>query len=228
MTTLIADIGNCHFGSFNKAKELIYEAKQNGADIVKGQAFNNVNDIKGSMPIEFYKSCQFSQLQYLELIEYAESIGIPMFFSIFSSGLDLVFLKQKYCKLAACQTEKMTLSEIELCDYPYYFISLSREKMISQPIILKNATVLYPSKYLAIEPKLYHLQEYKLMYDNFGYSDHTAGIDNCIKASKIYKVQTIEKHFCLSKNISFNGEVFRDTIHGITPKELYDLARGLK
>ena len=226
MANLIADIGNCHFGNFTKAKQMIYEAKQNGVDLVKGQAFTCAKDVRGSMPDHFYEMCKFSQIQYLELIEYAESIDIPMFFSIFSSGLDLVFLKQKYCKLAACQTDKMLSSRIELCDEHHYFISMRKNRMIYP--VLNKATVLYVSDYLSCRPKLFELRLVKMMYENFGYSDHTLGIDNCEKAVKVYGAQVIEKHMTLEKHQKYNGVVFRDTIHGATPKEFYELAKRIK
>ena len=61
-----------------------------------------------------------------------------------------------------------------------------------------------------------------------GYSDHTIGNFNCIEAVKHHGAKVIEKHFCLKHNEEFKGIVFRDTVHGATPEEFYQLSKAIK
>jgi sialic acid synthase SpsE len=56
-----------------------------------------------------------------------------------------------------------------------------------------------------------------------GLSDHSLTLDNCKIARDSGLVNVIEKHFTLEKNIKYNETVFRDTVHGSTPKEFKEL-----
>ena len=97
---LIAEIGNNHFGSMEKAKELIRVAKECGADVVKGQAFLAKDLTTGSMHHEFYEMCSMNLDQNIELFSYAYTIGIDMFFSVFSDGFEELERLQKYKKIS--------------------------------------------------------------------------------------------------------------------------------
>ena len=223
MTLLIAEIGNAHFGSMDSAKELIYEAKQSGADLVKGQAFD-YKTIKGSMPKDFYKDCCFNNKQLNELMDYADKIGVPLFFSIFSDGFSDIRSRQSFHKIAANQSFQMTNKELQSCDHANYFISINQRSEYPKLI---NANVLYASSYL---PNISPIGEFSLFqkrYPNCGYSDHTIGIVTCIEAVAL-GASVIEKHICLRNYQESHGKIFRDTIHGITPKELYKLSKIIK
>jgi sialic acid synthase SpsE len=230
-TILITDIGNCHFGSIEDAKELIYQSKQNGADLVKGQAFK-ADGIHGSMSKDFYRQCQFDQPMLIELMDYADEIKIPLFFTIYSIGFDIVMNRQKYQKIAAVQSIKLTNTEIENWDNDNMFISINWERIDNCHIDpfpkMKKAAMLFASNYLSSKYVLPHLNKFKFNYNRYGYSDHTLGIENCIKAVELFGAHVIEKHICLENNKEFKGMVFRDTIHGVTPKEIYNLAKRIK
>lgn len=224
MTILIADIGNNHFGDYELAKELIHQAIDSGADIIKGQAFREF-DMNGSMPRAFYQKCELTKSQILNLISYSRLNEREMFFSIFSDGFGDVAKKQKYRKFAGGQTRKMTNSEIEQYDKANYFISMERRQSFPE---LKNACALYVTDYLAENANLEYLKTFSNLYKRFGYSDHTINNDNPISAVLDYGAQVVEVHFTLKKNLSFASQVFRDTIFGKTPNELYQIARRIK
>jgi len=225
MVILITDFGNAHFGNLDMAKELIYEAKNNGADLVKGQLFD-YKIIKGSMSKNFYRDCQLNENQALELMDYADKINIPLFFSIFCEGFVNVRARQKFNKLAAGQTNNMTDREIEVCDQFNYFISMKNGRAEFPKLL--NACALYASDYLPEKTALHHLEFFQKQYTSFGYSDHTIGISACVEAVKKYGAMVIEKHICLSKYKESHGKIFRDTIHGILPRELNQLSRIIK
>lgn len=223
---LISEIGNCHFGSMKKAKELIKASIDSGADLVKGQAFL-AEDIDGSMPIEFYKKCQFDVSQLKELIDYAQELGKDMFFSIFSKGFNSVAEKQNYMKIAAMQTAK--LKNIHLFDLPGHFISIPTDYKLEKK--MKYAKIMVASKYFDESPPMARVKEEFVD----GYSDHTRGIGACVEAS-INGATVIEKHFTLEKDLAFlrlsrterSVFDFRDTQHGATPEEFEQLANIIK
>jgi N,N'-diacetyllegionaminate synthase len=220
---LIAEIGNCHFGDFSVAKQMVLAAHNAGADLIKGQAFR-AEDIKsGSMPEAFYKKCAFSVEQYLELIDYARDLGNDMFFSIFSEGMEAIAAKQKWRKVAGAQTRKGLLTMADDAD----------NLVISVPITVsvprfKKAAVLHVSDYITTMPHLWQIQALtSYLGQQAGYSDHTIGIRNCLIAAREMGATVIEKHFTLQKDMKWNGETFRDTVHGATPAEFQKLAKEL-
>jgi sialic acid synthase SpsE len=221
---LIAEIGNNHFGDFDAAKTLIRQAHAAGADLIKGQCFK-AKDISGSMPRHFYETCEFSVDQYLELIEYARSIGNDLFYSVFSVGFEPVIKAQSWHKIAAPQTRSGHAHRDR--DEDNVIISVPAHLEFALPKF-KRAEVLHTSEYLTSDPQLWHIQTLTdYLGRTVGYSDHTIGIGNCVRARELWGARVIEKHFCLKQNQSFAGVEFRDTVHGATPRQFEKLAREL-
>lgn len=230
---LIAEIGNVHFGSLTKAKELIKAAHEAGADLIKSQAFRaeDLNIDSLSMPAEFYKKCEFTVEQYLHLIEYARSIGNDLFFSIFSQGMEMLSLSQTWHKVAGSQTggtgivKEWMDTENMILSVPKWVIDSGYNHVVYR---FKHASVLYVGPYLT-DPhiELYLPRLALLLKRPVGYSDHSEGVEKCMLAAERFGVNVIEKHFCLKKNEAFLGTVYRDTIHSATPKEFNDLSAFL-
>jgi N,N'-diacetyllegionaminate synthase len=219
---LIAEIGNCHLGNKKTFKDMIRIAKECGATMVKSQAFL-AKDINGSFPPEFYKMCQFTYEEYLEMIWWAkEIIGIDIFYSIFSKKLDPMKYNQRWHKYADSQV-KSKLREIEKNDAMNLIVSVPE---ISVKPKLEHAYVMHVSNYLTNAPALENIRLLKEYYDRpVGYSDHTVGIDWCEIAYKEYGACIIEKHFTLTRNIYYDNKQYRDAIHSATPDELCVLAK---
>ena len=95
---------------------------------------------------------------------------------------------------------------------------------------IDNASIMYATKYYTVIDKidLSLLPLLGLTNENYGYSDHTCDYSNSIKAVLDYGATVVEKHFTLEKNVSFEGKIFRDTIHGATPEEVYRIAQAIK
>jgi len=236
MTILISEISNCHMGSMTKAKQLIKAAHESGADLIKGQAFVYADVAKyGSMPIEFYKQCQLNVWECEELIDYARSIGSDMFFSIFSKEFEIIESMQNYSKFSAAQTKELQTSKTKICDSDKDNIFMSvndvnsfREK--SHGYYFEKTKLMYATDYMEddthkVVTNVALIAEQAATY---GLSDHSLGIDNCIDAVIDFDAEIIEKHFTLEKNVTFKGKIFRDTVHGATPKEFEQLAKAIK
>jgi len=218
---LIAEIGNNHLGDMNKAKELIRAAHESGADVVKSQAFLARDITSGSMPKEFYRQCEFSFHQYVELIRYAQEIGTDLFYSIFSRALEPLMIHQRYHKIAGAQSA-VGFNFVEKKDADNVLVSV---KEGSKKPDLKRARILHVSEYLTTFPGLKNIDLLSEYYGRqAGYSDHTVGIDACIQAIEIHGANVIEKHFTTTRDIFFGGVQYRDAIHAALPEELSQLS----
>ncbi len=222
-TLLIAEFGMCHDGKMETVKDLIRTAKRCGADLAKGQAFL-ARDVKGSMPAKFYDDRQLSAMQLIELIEYGREIGIEVFFSIFSKEYSCIRAQQKFQKFSAGQSRSKP-RDVEASDSPSTIVSVGSMSLLPR---LKLAKIMYACSYMTELPGLECIDFLTEFYGRqVGYSDHTIGIDWCVRANKLHGANVIEKHFTLTRDIYFEGKQFRDAVHGATPSEFEQLARSI-
>lgn len=237
---LIAEIGNNHFGSLVKAKDLINSAHDMGASFIKSQAFGKDYKHKGSMPLEFYEMIKFTTDEYLELIEYAKKIGNRLFFSVFYDNrkdlneMNKVVEECRYLKVSASQSEKFTTDQNNSYDSSGSIISIPYYKRRNS-YIFKEAIVLLANQYLWEPDKhdivsfIENLNSLSDIYNyNIGISDHTLGIDFLSEVLKEYTPFMIEKHFTINKDIKYKGTVYRDLIHSCNPDEFYKLHKLYK
>lgn len=222
---IIAEVGNNHLGSMKSAKQHIREAKESGASAVKLQAFDH-KDIKGSMPQEFYEQCALSVEQYLELIEYGSVMcSIPVFYSVFSKGFEPLLNRQMFFKLSAGQVQNKNQPYGYVDEGPM-FLSFNKH---TEFFPVKRSQILYATDYMPKKLDIDHIGKMKQYFNRpVGLSDHHEGIDACLIASSKYDIHVIEKHFTLKKNITFKGLVFRDSVHGSTPKQFARMVGRLK
>lgn len=224
---LISEIGNNHCGDINVAKNMIKLSKNCGATHVKGQAFDP-ETLKGSMPKEFYFKCAFSLDQYIELIDFGNSIGIPVFFSIFSEKFEKLKLHQSVHKISASQSKELSTDrDFRLVDSKNMFMSVNGPEILNKGLMRKSA-ILYASDYMVPNPALANINELrKLGIKRVGYSDHTTGLEYSLMAIQKYNCRIIEKHFTLSRDIKYEDKVFRDCLHAAGPREMEILAKEL-
>lgn len=223
---LIAEAGNCHFGDMDRAKEMIKIAKDCGADLVKFQAIE-AEFVKpyGSMPEEFYDHVAMDIEEYKELIDAGNNIGIPVFFSAFGHKVKEIFAHTFYHKVSAKQSPIWQFTE--WMDKDSTFVSVNPD--YGTPPELEKAKLLYATKYLPLSVDWEAFNSVCDYYERqIGYSDHSVGIENCLKAVNEYGADVVEKHFSLTRNLSWEGVQFRDAIHSALPKELENLARRIK
>ena len=224
---LIAEIGNNHFGSMKRARELIKAAHESGADLVKGQAFVASDIQSGSMPKALYEHCAFTVDEYISLIDYARDIGNDLFYSIFSPGMEAISLKQAWHKTAGGQTRKGDAQAVR--DIPNMLISVPYDVELKTLYKFRSAEILHVSDYLVTDPQLEQIPILSAWLGGrpVGYSDHTRGIHYATVAYRDYGADIIEKHFCLTQSESFQGVVFRDTVHAATPSQFEELANEM-
>lgn len=220
---LIAEFGLCHNGSLDSVKDLIRAAKDCGATLAKGQAFKS-EDVKGSMPKGFYDAREFTLMQLIELVQYGETIGIPVFFSVFSKEFESIKQFQKWHKYSAGQSK----SNPRMVERNDKYNVIASVNLFTRLPWLTHSHVMYATAYLPDNPGLEAISFLSEFYGRqIGYSDHTLGVAKCLEAFKEHGAYIIEKHFTLTRDIYFSGRQFRDAIHGALPSQLSQLAKGM-
>ena len=222
--TLIAEIGGNHEGSINKAKDLMFEAAENGADIIKFQSYSGPGLVNKSLRpdrFEHFEGFMLSDDQWIDLAETAVKNNIH-----FSSSLweDRYFnLLDKYISL-----HKVGSGDLN------NFLMIKKLISTKKPLVLSSAMssndqlkVMYDFV-LAEDPNIIkenrlgilqctamydnpsfqnvHLSVLKTFKDQFdcmiGFSNHAVGINPSIMALAL-GAKIIEFHYTSSKDAAF-------------------------
>ena len=242
---VIAEIGINHNGDFNKAKKMIRDAHECGAECVKFQCHiiddemikNDVIPGNTNEPIwKIVERCSFNEEQEIELKKLVESLG-------------MIFLSTPFSREAADRLERMGVSAYKIGSGECNNIPLIKHiASFGKPIILStgmndlssisesvsileeasvdyallHVTSIYPTPYEKV--RLQALTELKKHFPNavIGLSDHSIGNYTCF-AAIAYGASILEKHFTSDKN--WSGP---DIPVSITPDQLKDLINGSK
>ena len=195
MITIIAEIGQNHGGNMQSARDMIYGAKANGADLVKLQLYDSLN-LYGE-----HQLAELTQMQAQELFDYGKGVGIEVFFSVF----DLT--RVLWCEQMGVERYKIANSERHnnklikaVCETKKpMFVSIGLHKRLPDIPTKARVDFLYcVARYPAPLDEVYLGKVNFNLYS--GYSDHTIGLDACMVAlSRGAKI--IEKHFTQDKEL---------------------------
>jgi N-acetylneuraminate synthase/N,N'-diacetyllegionaminate synthase len=226
----IAEAGVNHNGDFELARQLIYAAKEAGADAVKFQTFKAANVVIPSAPkaayqmrstnplesqLEMLHKLELSRAAHLRLKKLADDLGI-IFLSTPADEEDVDFLEE--VGVAAFKTASFQIVEPHLLRH----IAQKRKPILmstgmatenevlaavetvrrcgNEQLVILQCTTNYPS---AIEDA--NLRAMIAMgtatNTNFGYSDHTMTSVSCLAAVALGAC-VVERHFTLDKNLS--------------------------
>ncbi len=240
---VIAEIGINHEGDILKAKKMIKDAYDSGAECVKFQCHiiedemikNDVVPGNASESIwDIIERCSLSEDEEIILKNYTESLG-------------LIYLSTPFSRKAANRLEEMGVSAYKIgsgeCNnYPLieHIASFGKPiilstgmndlKSISKSVeifekkeidyALLHTTSIYPTPYEHV--RLGALDDLKSNFPNsvIGLSDHSIGIYTCLAAVAL-GASILEKHFTSDKN--WQGP---DIPVSITPTELKELILG--
>ncbi len=236
MTKIIAEIGWNHMGDIKLAKKMIFEAKRNGADLVKTQVFNTKNLKEGPWDKdgrrEIYEKAQLDEEKIKKLYEYAKKIKC-IFFASAMSVEDAKLIRKinnKLIKIPSMESRNTLL--IDYCTKNFENIIISTGTSTFKEILnscknipKKKLSILhcvssYPCKFSNINlPKIIELRK---KFKNVGLSDHTEGIKAAVLSLK-YEPIFIEKHFTIDKSLPG-----RDNKFAILPNELKLLKNYIK
>jgi len=242
---IIAEIGINHDGDFEKAKKMILDAHQQGAECVKFQCHiiedemieNNVIPSNATESIwNIMKRCAFSLEQEKQLKKITEDLGMIYLNTPFSrsAARRLKSMNISAYKIGSGECNNTPLIE-EIASYGKPIIlstGMNTPESIEQSVsILEKAeityallhvTSMYPTPYNDV--RLGCLQQLKEKFPNavIGLSDHSIGNYTCFAAISL-GASILEKHFTSDKK--WSGP---DVPLSIDPKELGDLINGSK
>ena len=250
-TYIIAEMSANHAGKIDIAKEIIYKAKESGADCIKLQTYTpdtlTINSDKkffqiengtwkGKNLYELYKNAYTPWEWQEELKNEAEKIGIDFFSTPFDiSAVDF---------LESIQVEFYKIASFEITDLPLlkYIASKKKPIFISTGMATKNEIIdaldtirgegnseicllkcssTYPANLEELNLKTITNMQ-KEFNVPIGFSDHSLGYIGAITAIAL-GANVIEKHFCLSREIQTADSSF--SMEPLEFKEMVDNIR---
>jgi sialic acid synthase SpsE len=244
---LIAEIGLNHNGSFDLAKELIYQAALAGASFVKFQKRSpadlamayfldapfDKSPALGKTQREVRERLELSLEEYITLREYAESLGLIFFASAFDIP-SLEFLRQAGISIIKVASHSITHGPLleKIANYKMPVIcsfggttenerDQAFEILKGNPLVILHCVSSYPTPDNLI--KLDTINYLKERYEvPIGFSSHEEGIDFSIAAT-ILGASMLERHFTLHRSM-----VGLDHSISLTPDEFSELAEKIK
>ena len=218
---IIAEIGSNHNGDMDLAQRLIGAAKEAGADCVKFQSWSKETlwsrkSFKDDIELEeTAKEYAISEVELLQIKNYAGSIGIDCISTPFSKG-EVDFLIEKMA------VDFIKVASMDLNNYSFldYIASTGKPIVLStglgtlaeidraiqgiegagnQQIVILHCVALYPPEDYQVNLRVIDTLTQVYPYP-VGFSDHTLG--TCLPLAAIAKgACIIEKHFTIDKNM---------------------------
>lgn len=244
---IIAEVGNNHDGSFHKAKELVYAAKESGADSVKFQCINYSKWIHKDLPVfsrasstgfktqlERLLAIQLPLEAYISLAQLCQQIGIDFGCTVFDQEIhDALYPYMAYSKISSGEIHHLPTLKLHSTSAKPVFLSLGLVDSLSTvkraiDILGSNSlTLLHCESIYPLPPQDACMSQLRYLARTFpnvstGYSDHTKGLDACLFALGS-GAAVIEKHFKLD-----DTDIVGDKPLSATPSELkrlVDIAR---
>ena len=239
---IVAEMSANHGHDLNKATELVYAAKEAGANAIKLQTYTadtltlnhkskdffiNKGPWKGRYMHDLYKDAYTPWEWHAQLLELANNIGITLFSSPFDpTAVDfLEELNIPAYKIASPEVIDIPLiRKVAQTGKPIIISTGSAtvsqinealtcvKKESASEVALLKCTSEYPAS-----PEDIHLKTIPHMKDSFkcivGLSDHTMGVGVAI-ASVAFGAKIIEKHFVMDRN-----DKTADSFFSATPEE---------
>jgi len=236
---IVAEAGNNHEGSFDKAVKMVYKASECGADAIKFQTFKTekfVSKIYNKKSKKRLKKFELTYDQFYKLSQISKKKKIIFF----STPLDIesaLFLNkiQNIFKIASGDNDffdlidvissfnKRTIISTGITDNKnlnkiYNKFKKKYKKNIKKKLSFLHCVTDYPvpNKYINLNSIVYLKEKFSDI--DIGYSDHSLGNLACLGATML-EAKILEKHFTLDKNTSS----FRDHKLSADPKELKKL-----
>ena len=239
---IVAEMSANHGHDLNKATELVYAAKEAGANAIKLQTYTadtltlnhkskdffiNKGPWKGRYTYDLYKDAYTPWEWHAQLLELSNKIGITLFSSPFDpTAVDfLEELNMPAYKIASSEVIDIPLiRKVAQTGKPIIISTGSAtvsqinealtcvKKESASAVALLKCTSEYPAS-----PEDIHLKTIPHMRDSFncivGLSDHTMGVGVAI-ASVAFGAKIIEKHFVMDRN-----DKTADSFFSATPEE---------
>jgi N-acetylneuraminate synthase len=243
-TQIIAEIGINHNGSLDICKQLMLLAKVAGCDYAKIQKRNPDVCVPESQKalirktpwgemtyLDYKKRMEFSEEQLLDLYEYAKTIGIQFFASVWDK--DSCDVMAKYTTLG--KIPSALINDLELCAYARQKFTtliistgMSTEEEIEacvaicKPDIIMHTNSTYPCPVKDLNLNYIHWLKQKYPDAEIGYSGHEYGLVTTFAAVALGSTW-IERHITLDRTMWGS-----DQSSSIEPSGLVKLVKGVR
>jgi len=227
---LIAEIGVNHNGDLELAKNLIFAAKESGADAVKFQTFKAEilasqstpkvqyqikNTVAGESHFQMLKKLELSYEDHFPLKEYCESLKIEFISTPYdiksaiflNDDLDVRFFKTASADIVDIPLQEFIASTGKNSIVSVGMASLGEIEKVCEIYYKnnnKNLSLLHCVSNYPCSDNSLNLKVIKTLQNAFGlpvgYSDHCLGETAAI-ISIAFGAKIIEKHFTLDKNL---------------------------
>ncbi|MEC3907344.1 N-acetylneuraminate synthase family protein [Tamlana sp. 2201CG12-4] len=244
---LIAEIGQAHNGSLQKAHDYIEAIATTGVDAIKFQThiaeaessiyepFRVKFTDKYATRFDYWKAMEFSLKEWKSLKKHCDDVGIEFISSPFSNAaVDLLEEVRVNCyKIGSgevnnfllleriAQTGKPIILSSGMSSYQELDETVNFLKLKEADFSILQCTTAYPT-----QPEQYGLNvihELKSRYNvPVGFSDHSAKIETCVAAAAL-GAEILEFHAVFSKN-----EFGPDVTSSLTIKEIKILAQQVR
>ena len=256
-TEIIAEVGECFNGDFDRALEMIDIAKKCGCDTVKFQLLD-MNEVAEDDPeYEWFEKLELTSDKVKKLIERADEDEIGILFTPVSvrTAEWLVEANQEIVKIASSFVGKTELLRYISENFTTVYASTgmaSIDEINSMLAVLKNKDIKllhciseYPTGPLlekrglkALDEDDAHLEMMTMMKDLYkktaiGYSDHTNDIFVPVVAAAM-GAEIIEKHFTLDRKTPVehynNGLEYLGTDHvlSVEPNQMEEMVKNIR
>jgi len=224
-TIVIAEIGRNHYGNMDLAREMIYEAKMAGADIIKTQVYDTDKFKLNKQLREDFKASEFTEDTLREFKECCDCVRVEFMASVFDSErVEWVErLGMKRYKIASRSVSDKSLINKICSTNKDMIVSLGMWNKIEMPKIRTKGNIYYlycvsdyPTKIEDIIMPCFENSKY------VGFSDHTVGTDAMLVAVA-RGAKIIEKHFTTDRNLKGYDNKF-----SIEPEELADAIEKIR
>ena len=244
MVQIIGEIGINHNGSIDKCKQLMLISKGAGLDYVKIQKRDPDVCVPESQKskrrmtpwgemsyLEYKHRIEFSEEQIVELMEYADQIGIKLFASVWD--VNSAKLMAKYTKIAkigsACITD-LELCKVtrELFDFLIISTGMSTEEEIDRcveccnPDVIMHTNSTYPCPTNELNLRYIEWLKNKFPDKEIGYSGHEFGLITTYVAVGL-GATWVERHITLDRRMWGS-----DQMSSVEPSGIYKLVKGIR
>ncbi|MCK4624494.1 MAG: N-acetylneuraminate synthase family protein [Phycisphaerae bacterium] len=233
-TTIIAEIGENHFGNIDLAKGLLVTAAENGADIVKFQSYRSADTAPDDPEREWFTAVELSDEDHFELKHLADEKGVRFISSPFTVERARFLLER--LELTEIKVASGKMRNRKLLDYLNSRADLIKTVYIStgtatideirpsvkrlgdiEKVVIFHCVSSYPCADVDANLRCITTLQKEFPDHRIGYSDHTQGNLACMMAVAL-GAAVIEKHFTFNQLMPGT-----DHLCAITPQELADL-----
>jgi len=241
---VIAEACDNHFGSLDRAKAMIREAKNAGVDVIKFQHHLADEEMLPDAPMsdnfdeplyEFLKKNALTISQHLELKDYCKKVGIAYLCTPFSfpAAKELVGIGLEVFKIGSGEMRDVYyLKKLKTLNRPVIISTgmCRLEEMdktykllsdMDMTFCLMNCLSEYPPKYEDMNLNVVREMQDRYPGAIIGHSDHTPSLYTSFAAVTM-GAKVIEKHFTIDKSlkgpdssVSIDSNDFRQLVEGV-------------